>query len=126
MTVDPVDDCTFWYTSEYLKATGDHWDTRIGSFRFPSCGQPKGKIEGYLYDPSTNLPWTGVSVVARGSDYTFSTVTDQNGFYSIPLSAGTYAVTAGPYLPGYGHLDIVEEVSVTPPVITPLDFQFAP
>ncbi len=22
MTVDPVDDCTFWYTSEYLKANG--------------------------------------------------------------------------------------------------------
>src|SRR5262249_18506258 len=39
MTVDPVDDCTFWFTSEYLKANGTfNWSTRIGSFRFPSCG----------------------------------------------------------------------------------------
>jgi Immune inhibitor A-like, MAM domain len=39
MTVDPVDDCTFWFTTEYLKANGTfNWSTRIGSFKFPSCG----------------------------------------------------------------------------------------
>jgi hypothetical protein len=39
MTIDPVDDCTFWYTTEYLKATGSfNWSTRIASFKFPSCG----------------------------------------------------------------------------------------
>jgi hypothetical protein len=38
MTVDPADDCTFWYTNEYLKASGTfNWSTRIGSFKFPSC-----------------------------------------------------------------------------------------
>jgi hypothetical protein len=38
MTVDPVDDCTFWFTSEYLKASGSfNWSTRIASFRFPGC-----------------------------------------------------------------------------------------
>jgi hypothetical protein len=38
MTVDPSDDCTFWYTSEYLKANGSfNWSTRIASFKFPSC-----------------------------------------------------------------------------------------
>ncbi|HUS15761.1 MAG TPA: S-layer homology domain-containing protein, partial [Chloroflexia bacterium] len=41
LTVDPVDDCTFWFTSEYMPTTGDlSWQTRIGSFRFPSCGPP--------------------------------------------------------------------------------------
>lgn len=36
--VDPSDDCTFWYTNEYLKASGSfNWSTWIGSFRFPSC-----------------------------------------------------------------------------------------
>jgi hypothetical protein len=41
MTVDPVDDCTFWFTSEYLKADGTfNWSTRIGSFSFPGCGGP--------------------------------------------------------------------------------------
>jgi hypothetical protein len=38
MTVDPVDDCTFWFTSEYLKGNGTwNWSTRIGSFKFPGC-----------------------------------------------------------------------------------------
>jgi hypothetical protein len=38
MTVDPVDDCTFWYTTEYLKTSGTfNWSTRIASFKFPGC-----------------------------------------------------------------------------------------
>lgn len=38
MTVDPVDDCTFWYTNEYLKANGSfNWSTRIGPFKYPGC-----------------------------------------------------------------------------------------
>ena len=39
MSVDPSDDCTFWYTDEYLASSGNfNWHTRIGSFKFPSCG----------------------------------------------------------------------------------------
>ena len=38
LTVDPVDDCTFWYTNEYLKSNGTfNWSTRIASFKFPGC-----------------------------------------------------------------------------------------
>ena len=37
MTVDPVDDCTFWYTQEYYAANGALWRTRIGNFKFPTC-----------------------------------------------------------------------------------------
>jgi hypothetical protein len=38
MTVDPVDDCAFWYTQEYYATTANvDWRTRIGSFKFPSC-----------------------------------------------------------------------------------------
>ena len=37
MTVDPVDDCTFWFTTEYYETTGTNWQTRIGYFRFPGC-----------------------------------------------------------------------------------------
>ena len=38
MSVDPVDDCTFWYTNEYEKTTGSfNWSTQIASFKFPSC-----------------------------------------------------------------------------------------
>ncbi len=39
MSIDPVDDCTFWYTGQYLKANGSfNWSTRITSFKLPSCG----------------------------------------------------------------------------------------
>jgi hypothetical protein len=40
MTVDPVDDCTFWYTNEYYPSgvSQFNWRTRIGSFKFPGCG----------------------------------------------------------------------------------------
>jgi hypothetical protein len=38
ISVDPVDDCTFWYTNEYLMNNGTfNWSTRIASFKFPSC-----------------------------------------------------------------------------------------
>jgi hypothetical protein len=38
MQVDPTDDCTFWYTQEYIKKTGSfNWSTRIASFKFNSC-----------------------------------------------------------------------------------------
>jgi hypothetical protein len=38
MSVDPADDCTFWYTSQYLKADGRfNWSTRIHSFKMGSC-----------------------------------------------------------------------------------------
>ncbi|MFZ2234871.1 MAG: hypothetical protein WBP11_09620, partial [Dokdonella sp.] len=43
LTVDPVDDCTFWYTNEYLPADGSfNWATRIGSFKFPNCSLAPG------------------------------------------------------------------------------------
>jgi hypothetical protein len=39
MTIDPVDDCTFWYTTEYYATTTSFsWRTRIGSFKYPGCG----------------------------------------------------------------------------------------
>ena len=38
MTVDPVDDCTFWYTSEYEKVSGSfNWSTSIASFKLAGC-----------------------------------------------------------------------------------------
>ena len=41
MSIDPSDDCTFWYTQEYMPTTGPApWQTRIGSFKFPNCGGP--------------------------------------------------------------------------------------
>jgi Immune inhibitor A-like, MAM domain len=38
MTVDPVDDCTFWYVDEWVPTTSSSgWQLRIGAFKFPDC-----------------------------------------------------------------------------------------
>lgn len=41
MDVDPVDDCTFWYTNEYYPTSSEAgWLTHIASFRLPGCEPP--------------------------------------------------------------------------------------
>ncbi len=38
MQIDPSDDCTFWFTTEYMSATATRdWATKIVAFKFPSC-----------------------------------------------------------------------------------------
>jgi len=38
LTVDPRDDCTFYYINEYYPVTNIvNWQTVIGAFKFPSC-----------------------------------------------------------------------------------------
>ena len=35
LSIDPVDDITFWYTTEYYNSTSSfNWRTRIGNFKF--------------------------------------------------------------------------------------------
>jgi hypothetical protein len=40
MSVDPLDDCIFWYTNMYYdsNSNGYDWRTAIGWFSFPQCG----------------------------------------------------------------------------------------
>jgi len=41
MSIDPTDDCTFWYTQEYYETTGSFdFNTRICSFKLDGCGGP--------------------------------------------------------------------------------------
>jgi uncharacterized repeat protein (TIGR01451 family) len=44
LTLDPTDDCTFWFTSQYYSnqanGSGGNWNTQIGSFKYPSCTAP--------------------------------------------------------------------------------------
>jgi hypothetical protein len=42
ITVDPNDDCTFWYVNEYYTLAGQMsstagWQTRVGTFKLPGC-----------------------------------------------------------------------------------------
>ncbi|HEX9801373.1 MAG TPA: hypothetical protein VGC00_14530 [Thermoanaerobaculia bacterium] len=59
MSVDPVDDCTFWYTQEYYANTASFdFKTRIAAFPGPSCGgggcEPTGAEAGNCGDGVDN------------------------------------------------------------------------
>ena len=39
LTVDPIDDCTFWHVNEYFETSStNNWQLRIGAFKFDECG----------------------------------------------------------------------------------------
>jgi len=48
MQVDPIDECTFWYTTEHAGWNG--YGTRIGAFRLPGC-EPQDQFDLEI-DPS--------------------------------------------------------------------------
>ena len=81
ITIDPVDDCTFWYTTEYMKTSGTfNWNTRIANFKFPGCGGTP--------DFSLSASPTSVSVTQGGSGSSTVTVNPIGGFTgSVTLSA---------------------------------------
>lgn len=45
MSVDPQNDCTFWFTSAYINESGD-WQTRIGRFAFDECFATRFVLSG--------------------------------------------------------------------------------
>jgi hypothetical protein len=69
MSIDPVDDCTFWYTMEYLQQNGQSWHTRIASVRFPSCAAATNTALTSSLNPSIygqKVTWTA-TVTSSGS-----------------------------------------------------------
>jgi fibronectin type 3 domain-containing protein len=108
MSIDPVDDCTFWYTTEFLQNDGTfNWRTWITSFKFPSCGSgsvtPPDAPKGLTATPGTaqiGLSWTASSGAATynvlrsttsGSGYSViaSNVT-ATSYTDLGLAAGIY------------------------------------
>jgi hypothetical protein len=84
MAVDPTDDCTFWYTQEYIAVTGTaNWRTRIASFRYPDCTstQPGAFNKSAPGEGSTGVATTptlswGTSSGATGYEYCYDTSND--------------------------------------------------
>jgi hypothetical protein len=77
MTIDPSDDCTFWYTNEYLATTsGANWQTRIGKFKFPTCGQgPTPTVNPATPTPLPSATNTPVPAPTECANYTITTST---------------------------------------------------
>lgn len=97
LSIDPTDDCTFWYTTEYYSAASQAsstigWLTRIGSFKFPSCGgEAVGTLTGHVRNDSGTAVANASVTLSPGGQVTF---TDANGLYTLSVPPGTYTVTA--------------------------------
>jgi hypothetical protein len=94
LTVDPTDDCTFWFTESYIKSTGQNegfnWSTAIGNFKFPSCAGTQ--------DFSLSANPNSLTIAQGGNGQSTITVTPLNGFSgSVTLGASGLptGVTAG-------------------------------
>jgi hypothetical protein len=86
MSIDPSDDCTFWYTNEYLPASGNfNWTTWIGSFELPGCGGGGGG--GGTDDFSISANPSSLSIQqGQSSNVTISTALVSGSTQSVALS----------------------------------------
>ncbi|MGB4802595.1 MAG: hypothetical protein WBV59_08050 [Anaerolineae bacterium] len=96
MTVDPVDDCTFWYVNEYVPTTSSvGWRLRIGAFKFNECGTADFTIAA--------VPASQEICVGANAAYTVN-IGSVSGYSSpVTLSAsgnpGTAGFSANPVTP---------------------------
>jgi|GEM_PF-343040 len=99
MGVDPVDDCTFWYTQEYVAVGGSNtWTTRIGAFRFPSCTiGPQGVLSGTVTSQAGPVLDGALVRASLSPTQTFGAYTDDAGDYQIVAPIGVYTVTASAF-----------------------------
>jgi hypothetical protein len=94
MRIDPLDDCTFWYTTEYIQTDGSfNWHTRVGSFKFNGCGVP----------PTPPLPPSNLTATAINShriDLAWTDNSDnETGFRIERCTGDTLTCAAGPFSP---------------------------
>jgi hypothetical protein len=107
MRIDTDDDCTFWYTQEYQATTQvANWSTRIGSFKFPSCGQSSQTSTTTTVTSSSPTSIFGQSVTftatvspsaATGTVQFFDGATSLG---NVALSGGTASLTIATLAPG--------------------------
>jgi len=71
LSVDPADDCTFWYTNQYQPPGfgSFNWRTRIASFQLPGCGVTPTQLA--IGVPATAIDGEALPVVVTAAP-TFS------------------------------------------------------
>jgi Bacterial Ig domain len=91
MSIDPADDCTFWYTTEYNSSNkGGNWATRIASFRFPGCGDPDLPPVISITSPANGDLLEGTSTIK-------GTAADDSAVSKVEV-----AIDSGPFQPAAG------------------------
>ncbi len=118
MTVDPVDDCTFWFVGMY-RPSGS-WQTRIQDFKFPSCGGVTTYAVSGTITTSGGAGISGVNVSAGST----SATTNASGAYTLNLANGTYTLT--PSLSGYTFSPTSRSVTVSSAAVSGQNFTGTP
>ncbi|PYQ65138.1 MAG: hypothetical protein DMF54_11905, partial [Acidobacteria bacterium] len=86
LALDPGDDCTFWYTNQYLTANGAfNWHTRVGSFKFASCVTPDFSLS---VSPSSQN-------VVQGSSTTYTVTVSPSATFSGAVQLSASGLPAG-------------------------------
>ena len=97
MAVDPADDCTFWYTTEYIPSNGAfNWATRIISFKFPTCGGGSSDTT----PPTTSLTAPSAGATLSGVATVSANASDNVGVTNVEFYAGSTLIgsdTTSPY-----------------------------
>jgi hypothetical protein len=123
MTIDPIDDCTFWYTGQYLKANGTfNWSTRISSFKMPNCG---GVTPLSATNPASQSVTAGAtatfSVTASGGTTPYSYKWFKNGVQVAGATTSTYSIVTTTSDNGALIHAQVTDSAVTPATVTTAD-----
>jgi subtilisin-like proprotein convertase family protein len=112
LTIDPVDDCTFWYTQEYIPSDGSfNWKTRIGNFKYPSCSAgPTGTAHFTVKASFNNSNVAGASVSVDGNPIG---TTDAGGVFDVilPVGSHTYSVSKTGYTTQSGNFTINDSLT---------------
>jgi hypothetical protein len=123
MSVDPEDDCTFWFTTEYYETTGSFdFNTRLCSFRL--CNVAPAVAITAPTDGDTFTEMTSINFMGTGSDdedgdisasldWTSSLdgMIGTGGSFSTMLSAGPHVIEAA--VTDSGGLEAMDQISLT-------------
>ncbi len=131
MSVDPSDDCTFWFTGQW-NAAGT-WSTRIGKFKFDQCGQVQplparaylplvvrndlpttGTVSGRVTNAANSQGIPGAQVCVLSSSQ--CATANSQGNYSIanvPAGSQTVRATATGYASGQQNVTVIAGGTVT-------------
>jgi hypothetical protein len=99
MNIDPVDDCTFWYTNQYQTEDGVRdWHTRVGAFRIGPCQQGPAVLASLGVNPTLlegGNPATGVVLLTNLAPAGGASVALSSSNASIAMVPSTVTVPEG-------------------------------
>jgi hypothetical protein len=85
MSVDPANNCEFWFTGEYNPAAS--WSTRIGRFKFDTCS----------LKPEPDVTCSGTDVFVQNRSFTMDTTCEGSNSVNLNMNVDV-ASGAGLYI----------------------------